>query len=776
MKKYYGIFMKHIAYLIILLSSFNILFAEDIVLKYYSDKDELTYFVSSTTGFPYTHQFQRFDIQAPVYIKSMAVYLYGESSNVKVYLLDHQAGSSIPQFFAYSGKGVLGVSEFQFAGAESPQRIAINFPDPVYFDGDQLFIGVFIENIQKTFFISTKTQMNPFCQSTDGGNYLFQYLANYNATEQAGLWASGGFAYLADLTVEYAHPNAISFLLDRTVTKGIPQGLAQNSIAWGDINNDDYLDLLVNGKLFLNSPQKFSDITTNAGLSGSPGNNAFIDMNNDGNLDILFIYNSSDGKKPMEIYMNNGDKTFTKNIVGLPGFRDVSSFAIGDVNNDNYPDLFLTQLWSPYPVAFPNYFYLNNKSNSFILKNGVCQTSPARRSRGSQFVDFDDDGDLDLYVANYYQETDELWENKGDLVFVDIIANKGIDKFTIDGKDNSNHGTGVDWYDYNNDGDIDLLLPQFAHPANAAFGFRGTTIYKNEAGKFTDTYNSELSASEIGITYEETHAGGAWGDYDNDGLADFIITTYYGCRYVDLYKQNEDHTFKNSTFVSGLNRIVSGDDACWADFDNDGKLDLAMSINRKFSLFKNYYETTNNNWVELDLINYNGLKVPIGAKVKVYANGNVYTQEVVAGRGQRMQKPSRLHFGIGNANEIEKVKVRWSGETEYVEYDDIEINKINKITNGENSVETGEVNNYSISVYADKKSNIIKVDYTAKDLALHLDIYDINGAIIYSENISNTNFNTNTIVINSLNLSNGKYFVKLVGNKTQLNSQFNWIE
>ncbi len=769
--------MKYFVLLIIFVAAINILPAEDIVLKYYSENDKMSYFTPSGDNvFPYTHQFQRFDIQAPVYIKSMSVYLYGEASNVRVYLLDQQAGSALPQFFAYSGKGVLGASEFQFAGAETPQRIAINFPEPVYFDGDQVFIGVSIDNREKTFFITSTTQINPSCQSQDGGNYYFQLLANYNATDQANLWSAGGYTYFADLTVEYAYPNAVSFLLDRTVTKGIPQGLSQNSIAWGDINNDDYLDLLVNGKLFLNGPQKFTDITTDAGLAGSPGNNAFIDMDNDGFLDILFIYNSSDAKKPMELFINNGDKTFTKKVIGLPGFRDVSSFAIGDVNNDNYPDLFITQLWSPYPTPFPNYFYLNNKENGFILKNGVCQTSSPRRSRGSQFVDFDDDGDLDLFVTNYYQEPDELWENKGDLVFVDIIANKGIDKFSIDGKDYSNHGTGVDWYDYNNDGDIDLLLPQFAHPANAAYGFRGTTIYNNEAGKFTDTYNSELSASGIGITYEETHAGGAWGDYDNDGLADFIITTYYGCRYIDLYKQNEDHTFKNSTFVSGLNRIVTGDDACWADFDNDGKLDLSMSINRKFALFKNYYETTYYNWVELDLFNYEGLVIPIGAKVKVYADdGNVYTQEVVAGRGQRMQKPSRLHFGLKTANAIEKVEVRWPGETTYMVYKDIEINKINKITNGENSVDSQD-NNSTLVVNADKSKNTIKIDFTSVDANLLLEIYDINGAIIYSENISNTNFNANTIVINSLHLLNGKYFVKLSGNKTQLNSQFTWIE
>lgn len=742
------------------------LFSQEITIKYWKEDDKLTYFIPDGPNvFQYTHQFQRFDLPAPCYIKSMRIYLYGEPSNVSVFCLDHQAGSSIPQVFAYSGRGVLGSAQFQFAGAKQPTPIDINFPEPVYTDADQCFIGVYIENRTKTFLISTNTVLTPFCQSTDGGNYIYQILANYNASDISQMWAGGQYTYLAELKVELAMSSPKSYLLDRTGTAGIPLTISQSSVAFGDINDDGFQELLINGRLFLNNSGTYKEITAQAGLSETPHGNFFIDIDNDGKLDIIFLFESADGTKPMVLFFNNGDNTFTRKQTSLPGFRSVSGFAVADINNDKYPDFYVTQLWNPYPTPYPNYMFINDGKGGFKLAGGLCQTVVNRRSRGCQFVDYDNDGDLDLYVTNYYQEPDELWENKGDLVFVDVAANKAIDLFSKDGKTYSNHGTGVDWYDYDNDGDMDLLLPQFAHPANAAFGFRGTTIYRNQNGNFTDTYDSKIGGSSLGITYEETHAGAAWGDFDNDGLADFVITTYYGCRYIDLYKQTPDFKFKNVTFESGLNRIVTGDDACWADYDNDGKLDLAMSQDRKFRLFKNYWSETNNNWVKLDLRSNKSNKFAIGARVKVYAGGKTYMQEVGAGRGQKMQKPYVLHFGLGQAKSIDKVEIRWPGETSYIEYKNIPINQITKIVQEGVDIDESQQkftdylnidNSNSLDLFA-------KLNYgLSKPGNIELQIINLQGNIIEKENLGYHQIGEFTYDLKTNNLQSGTYFVRLI--------------
>lgn len=752
------------------------LISQEITLKYWKEDDKLTYYLSEGQGvFPYTHQFQRFDIPAPCYIKSMRIYLYGEPSNISVYCLDHQAGHVLPQVFVYSGKGVLGAAQFQFPGAQQPVPMDINFPEPVYFDGDQVFIGVTIENRTKTFFISSQTELTPFCQSQDGGDYIYQLFANYNATESNQLWAAAPRSFLAELKVELAMSSPKSYLLDRTGTAGLPSTMSQSSIAWGDVNDDSYQDLLINGRLFLNSKDGFKEITTQSGLSEIPQGNFFIDIDNDGKLDIIFLFESADGLKPMVLYFNNGDNTFTKKVTSLPGFRSVSGFAVADINNDKYPDFYVTQLWNPYPTPYPNYMFINDGKGGFKLAGGLCQTAMNRRSRGCQFVDFDNDGDLDLYVTNYYQEPDELWENKGDLVFVEIANQKAIDVFSKDGKNYSNHGTGVDWYDYDNDGDMDLLLPQFAHPQNAAFGFRGTTIYKNQNGNFTDTYDSQIGGSSLGITYEETHAGAAWGDFDNDGLADFVITTYYGCRYIDLYKQTPDLKFKNVTYEAGLNRIVTGDDACWADYDNDGKLDLAMSVDRKFKLFKNYWSETNNNWVKLDLRSNKTNKFAIGAKVKVYAGGKTYTQEVVAGRGQKMQKPYVLHFGIGQAQSIDKVEIRWPQSNDYETYQNIPINQITQIVQEGVGVEESETvfNNYLRLPNKVISSDILDVEFAlSRNNNVNIQILDIQGRILTNEALGQYSIGNFNYTINTTKLQSGTYFVRLNSGEITLLEKF----
>jgi hypothetical protein len=665
-------------------------------------EDTLTYWakqsgISTYNNPAITMQWAHFYPEAPCHIKKVIVWFYGNAGTANMYIVGQEAGSSVPEVVINSNGATLwGRNGLQFS-AQPTTAVAniVEITPNVYIDGNQFFVG--FTSISSGMYLATdEVTKSPWCESSDGGTYRYQALF-VNDGQQSG-WALGEYAYAIDVIVDYPRITPAYHFRDITEDYLIPTNLSRNSIAVADYNNDNFLDLLISGKLYENiNGQYFEDVTIQCGLNGSPSGNAFVDTDNDGDLDILFLMQGSGN--PSKLFINNGDGTFDEKTLNIPELNSVTCFSIADINNDMLPDLFIGQLWKTYPQSLPNYMLLNDGNNDFTDNTTLLYpdydgtwnypnenwdpdnyiVDKNRNSRGSQWVDFDNDGDLDLFVTNYFLQWDEFYRNNGDGSFTDIISQKNIDVHAGGGH---NHGTGVDWFDYDNDGDMDLLLSQFAHPRFLQIDHRPLTIYKNggeSSYNFTDTYDPDEFESTIGLGYEETYAGAAWGDVNNDGLADFIATTYYGCRFIDFYQQKDGNTFENRTFEYGLEGIVTGEDACWLDFDNDGKLDLAMSIDRKFRLFKNYYDL-NFDWLELDLQGKKGQEnYIIGARVKVYTDKGTYMQEISCGRGQKMQKPSRLHFGLGKNATIEKVEVRWPGTTGYEEFFGINKNMIVKL-------------------------------------------------------------------------------------------------
>lgn len=678
----------------------------------------------------------RFDLPAPGFVHSVNIKLDGTGEG-KMRIFGHEGGSPYaelekdlidPITFSKSEKGI----EF----------VEVELPEKLWLDNNQFFVAIDVTGSDLSPMRSGQ-QIPATCTSSNGGTYVPTILAvPGNHAYYEHLWSTINFPMIVDVEMEYPSKTSGAYLKDVTEEKGLPTDMSTKSVAWGDYNQDGILDLLVAGRLFQNQMGKdFLEITGPTGLNGAARANCFIDMNNDG-LDDIIIFHTKN-----HLYINNGDGSFTATELSIPEFPSISSFSIGDVNDDGFPDLFIGQLWGKYPVPGTNYLFLNNQNNDFddgtkriypdydgttnYPANTECDpdnsatwlsgNNRARRSRGSQFVDFDEDGDLDLYVVNYFLESDEFYENNGDGTFTDIIAAKKIDRQNT----GSNHGTGVDWADYDNDGDMDLLLSQFSHPwGQIKFDHRGTTVYRNSGAPnfdFTDV------GQESGIQFEETHAGSAWGDVNNDGLVDFITTTYYGCRYIELYSQNSEGNFDLGTYLYGLENTVTGEDAVWVDYDNDGRLDLCVGEGGKFRLYKNTSPIYHRRFIEFDLVAKDENKKAIGAKVKVTTNdGSTYYQQVVSGRGQRMMKPLRLHFGLNEAAKIEKVSVTWpSGEK--AEYTDINLNRIYTLKeDGSKSLNLVEKTSHenNVSVYPNPSSGVFQVESTTP--LTRIELYSID--------------------------------------------------
>ncbi|MBI1183736.1 T9SS type A sorting domain-containing protein [bacterium] len=659
--------------------------------RLFAQTDTLQSYEKGTTQVPFAIKgalwyMARFDLQAPGHLKSVRVMLDGEGSG-KLRLFGHEGGSP----YAELEKDLIEAVSFEKKGAE-PDFITIDLPQDVWLDNNQFFVVLDLSESELRP-MRCGVRQKPHCASPDGGTFAPTVVAMPGPVSYYNHhWQLLDYPLVVQAIFDIPEHNSRNYFIDVTEAKGLPLDMPMKTVAWGDYNGDGYLDLLVAGRLFKNNgtAKNFTETSEDVGLKGGAYGNAFVDLNNDGWLDILLF--ASDNVA----FMNRGDGTFSVFPLDLPTFSSMSSFSIGDVNGDGYADLFVGQLWSTYPIPQTNYLFLNDQNLGFVdatrniypqydgntnyPNNTACDPNNsstflsngnrARRSRGSQFVDFDNDGDLDLFVTNYFLETDEFYANNGNGTFTDISAQKGID-ISASG---SNHGTGVDWYDYDNDGDLDLLLSNFAHPWGVkSFGHEGTGIYRNEG---PPNYNFTNLYGKTGIMYEETQAGGAFGDMDNDGLADLALTTYYGCRYIELYKQDRNHKFSSRTYQYGLENIVTGEDVNWVDFDNDGRLDLCLGNNGRFRLYKNNVDCYDHRWVAFDL---KSASSAVGAQVVVETKSDTFTQQLSCGHGQKMQQPARLHFGLGKGAAIKRVSVKWpDGNT--VNFDDLQTNSLYTIT------------------------------------------------------------------------------------------------
>ncbi|TKJ40750.1 hypothetical protein CEE37_07235 [candidate division LCP-89 bacterium B3_LCP] len=201
--------------------------------------------------------------------------------------------------------------------------------------------------------------------------------------------------------------------------------------------------------------------------------------------------------------------------------------------------------------------------------------------RGVAWGDFDGDDHQDVYVSNYRLQENLLWSVNSD----GVISNKAR-YYGIAGKEFEGwwgHTIGSEWADFDNDGDLDLFSSNLAHPRYIEFSHR-SCLYENRLNKEEFFYDIR---GDWGIKYEETHSDPAWGDVDGDGDLDLFITSIYPDRRSFLYLNDlEAETFKDVTYLAGV-RITNGWGCAFSDFDNDGDLDLIVGSGEGVRLFRN---------------------------------------------------------------------------------------------------------------------------------------------------------------------------------------------
>jgi len=310
--------------------------------------------------------------------------------------------------------------------------------------------------------------------------------------------------------------------------------------------------------------QQFDEVTAEVGLISeatlSWGNPIWADFNNDGFRDLVVpVYYP----QPF-VYLNNAGGTFTDIRAScgvVPPHLDRSKwrgFAFGDYDGDGNIDLYVTEF--PRANAMkrdPLFKGHGNGTFENVAKSAGIEASSAL-GQSAFWFDYDNDGKLDLFVKNY-GSPNRLYKNNGDGTFTRVPDAAGLETATLGGY----HGTLCSFADYDNDGFMDV-----------AFSGERNVLYRNNGGTFADV------TAAAGMTIKRDSTGIAWGDYDNDGLLDLYIargTLRSGSLGNTLYRNNGDGTFTDVTAEAGLTTTANTWAAVWGDYDNDGFLDLFVT-------------------------------------------------------------------------------------------------------------------------------------------------------------------------------------------------------
>jgi hypothetical protein len=400
-----------------------------------------------------------------------------------------------------------------------------------------------------------------------------------------------------DLTVSKDGRRTLHFT-DVTEKAGVGLRTYGMGAATGDYDNDGFLDLFVTGfgaaTLFHNNGDgTFTDVTAKAGLTDTLWSTsaAWIDYDRDGHLDLFVAHyldfslasnkvcHDSVGARdycspraykpvPAKLYRNGGDGRFADatDAAGISkAYGAGLGVTTGDYNGDGWPDLYVAN------DATPNQLWINRKNGTFAdegLLAGAALNA-AGNPEGSMGIasgDFDGDGDEDLFVTNIIGETFALYVNDGKGNFDDGRTRAGLATPTA-----ASTGFGTDWFDYDNDGRLDLFVANGAVNVIEAqrgqprpFRMKNQLFHNAGGGRFTETGAAAVAA---GIS-----RGAAFGDIDNDGDVDVVVTDNGGPAQLLLNQSVENggksHWLSLSVRQPGANRFAFG---AWIGVERTGK-------------------------------------------------------------------------------------------------------------------------------------------------------------------------------------------------------------
>ncbi len=444
------------------------------------------------------------------------------------------------------------------------------------------------------------------------------------------------------------------------------------------------------------------------------------DITGNGYNDLLY----GGGSGVTFMYANNEGTGYTQ--VSGPQFVFSQRSNFVDINNDGNLDAFVC-----HDIA-PNVFYINDGEGNLEFNQGGLGDHPTGGHYGSIWIDYNNDGHLDLFIAKCSgggqgaaAKYNELHRNNGDGTFTDVSVESGL-------RDPLQTWSSA-WGDFNNDGYMDVFV------GASSFSDGSHKLMRNNGdGTFTD-----ITAGSGLDNFGGTSIEHATYDFNNDGYLDIMGNSN------TIYLNNGDFTFTPY--------VVPFSGAAIADLNNDGFLDA-------FAGGSIHYNNGNdNNWIKITTEGEESNRNGIGARVEITSALGTQIRDVRSGEGFRFMSSLNTHFGIGQDTEIESLIIKWpSGTVDVIEFPDI--NTTHHIIEGQHPLSNPDFSISNVKISPVPVTDKLFISHNGNLDGSNVIIYDVYGRLIASEKLIG-----NSLDVSRLNA--GVYFLNL-----NINGQTNAIK
>ncbi len=419
------------------------------------------------------------------------------------------------------------------------------------------------------------------------------------------------------------------------------------------------------------------------------------DFDNDGDLDLLVLRGAgmaAEGRVRNSLLRNDPSHTDRHFVdvtyqtgLAVPAYPTQTA-AWADYDGDGDLDLYIGNESLPEAVS-PSQLFRNN-GGTFIDVAPTAGVSNLRFARGVAWGDYDNDGDPDLYVSNFGKN--RLYRNQGDSTFADVAADLGVTA--------PEERSSATWFfDYDNDGDLDLFVADANNPASKVMTWyldrpvdsSAPTLYRNENPGFTPV------AAQVGLNRPLLPLGATYGDLDNDGWLDLVFGN--SDLQIDTFlpsvvlRNDRGKSFRDVTQAAGFDRWYKGHSVALGDLDQDGDQDLFYQLGglfvgdaRRNALLENPGPV--GDWITLRLVgqkaNRFGLGARIAVRVQSHAGEERTIHRLVTSGGLLGDSSLQEEIGLGTVKEILEVRIHWPGSNTEQVHPNVEKGRVYRVIEG----------------------------------------------------------------------------------------------